>query len=340
MLKFFRNQTVLNVGSRRARLIASIIVFCIYIILQIYLLDTLLDNRLEPFLLSGRNDYTLIDLIGEVVRIPLTLCVIWLLSRFLKDGYCLKNSLRRFPKPNMWVPILLIAFVSYLARPSEDDFILLIIALFPKYFNNTILSIIKYFSHFSFVLLIVVVNFLIGFREELEFRGFLLEELRQLCGDWWALLLSSIAFVVAHVPSYGWLRSIELMSFPAVIFGLLYLWQKSIWPSVLCHALANAFTTFIHLSQYDRVGRRVITSLVERIFNIPSPLPPTESVNTWFFLAPHVTGFDVSYGHFSIFVSQQYMSIIKIFMNCCIVLLLFYAVLKQKEGKPSSAAIE
>lgn len=77
--------------------------------------------------------------------------------------------------------------------------------------------------------------------EELLFRGLLLSALLQRWGAGWAALLSSLAFVAVHIPGMEmqWYALPDLLLL-ALVLAWLRLQSRSIWPSVLTHALNNS----------------------------------------------------------------------------------------------------
>jgi membrane protease YdiL (CAAX protease family) len=96
-------------------------------------------------------------------------------------------------------------------------------------------------------LLILANCLLVGFSEEMMFRGILWVGLRDRLGLWPAALLSSALFGAVHVFNValtGQLAGAILQSIAATMSGLLYLALRlrlgSIWPVVLLHALWNA----------------------------------------------------------------------------------------------------
>jgi hypothetical protein len=220
--------------------------------------------------------------------------------------------------------------IHYMA--SRPDDVITLVAVVLSDTKNTISIIIEYFSHILSVILILAACVLVGINEELLFRGFLLEKLRSLCGDRIALILSSVAFILAHVPKYGFVRSFEVVGTSAFIFGLLYLWQNSIWPSVICHTLLDAFSFFMHLSQYDRSGRRILASITDQILKIP----PVTTKNTHTLLSPHLSDFSVDYGRVTLTVRPHMVALVGYAINLIIILILYLIAFKRKKSNNSS----
>jgi len=94
---------------------------------------------------------------------------------------------------------------------------------------------------------------LIGFTEEVVFRGFILMELQKMTKFWAANLISSLLFLLIHFPKWykdgSLLGAYSIGSFAFVIcFGLFqgYILKrtKSIWPCMITHSVNNFMTTF------------------------------------------------------------------------------------------------
>ena len=91
-----------------------------------------------------------------------------------------------------------------------------------------------------------LVTLLIGFWEELVFRGFLMPRLRRATGSWAiAVLLSTTVFAALHlidqVPA-----ALVLVTVLSLMFSLVTIWRRSIVPAVVAHALFD-FCMFLQL---------------------------------------------------------------------------------------------
>jgi membrane protease YdiL (CAAX protease family) len=91
----------------------------------------------------------------------------------------------------------------------------------------------------------------IGVAEELFFRGYLTRRLCNWLGDLTGLLLSGLMFGLAHVvsrlsqhglayPVYDALLGLRTF-FGGLLFGLIYLRARSIWPGTILHVATNAY---------------------------------------------------------------------------------------------------
>ncbi|MEM7559827.1 MAG: CPBP family glutamic-type intramembrane protease, partial [Planctomycetota bacterium] len=77
-----------------------------------------------------------------------------------------------------------------------------------------------------------------AFCEEVYFRGFLMNALRQRCGVSLACLFSSLMFSIVHYP-YGWGAVLSIFLW-AILISLVYQWRKSILCVIAIHVLFNA----------------------------------------------------------------------------------------------------
>jgi membrane protease YdiL (CAAX protease family) len=92
-------------------------------------------------------------------------------------------------------------------------------------------------------------SFLIGFVEEIPYRGFMLQKFAQRCGFWAGNLITSFLFLAVHVP--GWIASDALRldrALAIVIFGfvmgIVFECSDSLWAPIVTHS-ANDFLSFV-----------------------------------------------------------------------------------------------
>lgn len=92
----------------------------------------------------------------------------------------------------------------------------------------------------------------VGFVEEIPFRGFLFAKLREVCGFWPANLLSSLLFLLIHLP--GWLLLDDGAVDPAVAAGVFGLGvvlaaalasSRSLWSCIVAHDTNNFFAVVL-----------------------------------------------------------------------------------------------
>ena len=89
-------------------------------------------------------------------------------------------------------------------------------------------------------------SMVIGFYEEVVFRGFLMTRLRRATGSWTAgVLISTVVFVVLHagaqVPAA--LIAITILS---LVFSVITIWRKSLVPVIVAHTLFD-LVQFLYL---------------------------------------------------------------------------------------------
>jgi len=88
-------------------------------------------------------------------------------------------------------------------------------------------------------LVMVAFNVVIGFYEELVFRGFLLTRMRRALGTWWlAVPLSSACFAALHLFGQRPAMTVPIF-FLGISFCLFTIWRKSLLPAMIGHALFN-----------------------------------------------------------------------------------------------------
>jgi len=78
--------------------------------------------------------------------------------------------------------------------------------------------------------------------EEVYFRGFLMNALRQRCGVSLACLFSSLMFAIVHYP-YGWGAVLSIFLW-AIVISSIYQWRKSILCVIAIHILNIAWWAF------------------------------------------------------------------------------------------------
>lgn len=92
-------------------------------------------------------------------------------------------------------------------------------------------------------------SFMVGFIEEIPYRGFMLQKLAERLDFWLANAITSLLFVAIHVP--GWIalhalsapKAAEIFVFGAVMAAV-FRWSASLWAPIVAHS-ANDFMSFI-----------------------------------------------------------------------------------------------
>jgi membrane protease YdiL (CAAX protease family) len=93
-------------------------------------------------------------------------------------------------------------------------------------------------------------SLLIGFVEEIPYRGFVLQKLYECMSRTSAVVISSLLFVAIHLP--GWI-SLHLFTVPILIFvfvfgvlmALLFLVARSLWAPMISHSLNDFFSAVL-----------------------------------------------------------------------------------------------
>jgi len=96
-------------------------------------------------------------------------------------------------------------------------------------------------------------SFLIGFIEEIPYRGFMLQKFTERFGFWTANLITSLLFLTIHLP--GWIALHMLradLAATILVFGLImaivFRYSKSLWAPIVVHS-ANDFMSFVLFHQ-------------------------------------------------------------------------------------------
>lgn len=85
-------------------------------------------------------------------------------------------------------------------------------------------------------------SILIGFFEEVPFRGFMLQKLEEWFSFWTAAVISSVLFVAIHLPGWVMLGMLNLANVAFVfalgmIMAILLRYTKSLWAPFVAHSL-------------------------------------------------------------------------------------------------------
>ena len=83
--------------------------------------------------------------------------------------------------------------------------------------------------------------------EEMLFRGLLFVLLRRRFGMWPSALLSGGLFALVHLYS---IVGFVVVFASGVLYAIAFEWTRSLWPSILAHALSNLFYTLTFLLFY------------------------------------------------------------------------------------------
>lgn len=101
---------------------------------------------------------------------------------------------------------------------------------------------------------ILSTSILIGFFEEIPFRGFIFQKLQERFPFWLANLLSSLLFLSIHLP--GWIMlhtliwsNVISIFVLGVIFATIFYSSKTLWSSIITHSLNDFLSSVLfHIS--------------------------------------------------------------------------------------------
>jgi membrane protease YdiL (CAAX protease family) len=96
---------------------------------------------------------------------------------------------------------------------------------------------------------VISTSILIGFVEEIPYRGFMLQKFAEMFGFWIATFISSVLFLVIHLP--GWISLHLFKTGTAVsvfVFGfvmaIVFKYAKSLWAPIITHS-TNDFIALV-----------------------------------------------------------------------------------------------
>jgi len=97
---------------------------------------------------------------------------------------------------------------------------------------------------------VVSTSILVGFVEEIPYRGFILQKLEERTGFWAANLISSLLFLAIHLP--GWI-SLQLLRGDVVVFvfvfgvvmAIVFKYSRSLWAPIVAHSLNDFLSAIV-----------------------------------------------------------------------------------------------
>jgi len=89
---------------------------------------------------------------------------------------------------------------------------------------------------------ILSTSILIGFFEEVPFRGFMLQKLEERFAFWIAATISAVLFVGIHIPGWALLGTLNASSIAFVfafgmIMAIVFRFSQSLWAPIVAHSL-------------------------------------------------------------------------------------------------------
>jgi membrane protease YdiL (CAAX protease family) len=96
---------------------------------------------------------------------------------------------------------------------------------------------------------VIGTSVLIGFVEEVPFRGFILQKLQERMSFWPANIVSSLLFLLIHFPGWVLLHIFNMRTAAAVfvigvLMAILFRYSRSLWSSIVAHS-GNDFVSFM-----------------------------------------------------------------------------------------------
>jgi uncharacterized protein len=92
-------------------------------------------------------------------------------------------------------------------------------------------------------------SFLVGFIEEIPYRGFMLRKFAERFNFWFANLITSVLFVAIHLPGWIALHALTVETTTAIfvfgfVMGAAVRWSDSLWTPIATHS-ANDFLSYV-----------------------------------------------------------------------------------------------
>jgi uncharacterized protein len=93
-------------------------------------------------------------------------------------------------------------------------------------------------------------SILVGFFEEIPFRGFILQKLQDRFPFWKATLISALLFMAIHIPGYLVMQTLSLYNLVylflfGVVMAIIFLLSKSLWSSIVAHSINDFISLLI-----------------------------------------------------------------------------------------------
>jgi len=93
-------------------------------------------------------------------------------------------------------------------------------------------------------------SILIGFFEEIPFRGFVFQKLQEKFPFWIAHLLSSLLFLSIHLPGWMLLHALTWANVISIfvlggIFAIIFYYSKTLWSSIITHSLNDFLSSVL-----------------------------------------------------------------------------------------------
>src|SRR5262249_27967371 len=92
-------------------------------------------------------------------------------------------------------------------------------------------------------------SFLVGFIEEIPYRGFMLQKFSERSGFWLANVITSLLFLAVHVPGWIALHMLRIDTATSIltfgfVMGIVLRYSGSLWAPIVTHS-TNDFFSFV-----------------------------------------------------------------------------------------------
>lgn len=242
---FFRNL----VRERRALPTFLEAVFCGILLLVIRFFTTLVAKQPDSFEAFARQ--TLVLHVGLIIG-PVILMAIVLTTRPLT---ALGFSRTR------WYTVPLAVLMAVCLHPMIACFGELVLRIYPMPSDGGAIQLLMQQilgGAPSFLAVLALFALLPAISEEIAFRGFILNGLRQAGDRWAAILISSLFFGATH----GILQQSIIAFFTGTIIGFVSFQAGSIWPAMAYHLTHNSITVTLSQTAYRDIADAWWTGLV------------------------------------------------------------------------------
>lgn len=201
------------------------VLYLIGYILLLLLLDTLWYWRVKQALDNASLNLVLRECLYVTGKLLMMVLPVWLYLKYIDSKEPLEYLKLKSQKMNgiKWGIAFGAGFIVYY----------LMIAFITKALNINFNIGIRYW----------IAGLLVGFVEEVPFRGFILQKLEEHFNFWAANLITVVIFLIYHYPTWYFSGHFKLFGFNIVftglIFGYLLKKSKSLWSAIITHSIID-----------------------------------------------------------------------------------------------------
>jgi uncharacterized protein len=201
------------------------LVYLIGYIFLLMLLVTFWYVWVDPALKTIKNNLVLLECLYVIGKLLIMVIPVLMYLKYIDKGNPFEYLKLKTNKTNgiKWGIIIGLGFIIYLLIRG---------------FLSGVINI-----NFNIGIYYWIGGLLVGFVEEVPFRGFLLQKLQECFGFWKANLITALIFVLYHYPkliyqsSKGILMNSILILILGLIFGYTFKKSKSLWTVIIAHSL-------------------------------------------------------------------------------------------------------